>query len=100
MDAAKRALQIDPESVTLHYQFGVMFSDQNEFSLAVERFDFAVKNDPKNVDYLSHLILALQNMGLLDRATETGRMLSDVSKASADGGGTTRDPADPTGLRL
>ena len=33
-------------------------------------------------------------------ATETGRMLSDVSKASADGGGTTRDPADPTGLRL
>ncbi|MCH7596197.1 MAG: tetratricopeptide repeat protein [Planctomycetes bacterium] len=100
MDAAKRALQIDPESVTLHYQLGVMFSDQNEFSLAVERFDFAVKNDPKNVDYLSHLILALQNMGLLDRATETGRMLSDVSKASADGGGTIRDPADPTGLRL
>ncbi len=78
MDACRRALEIDPESVDLHYQLGLIFADRGEFALALDRFQRVAKQDPKNVDYVANLALALQNMGLLDRAQAGWKTLCDV----------------------
>ena len=80
----KRALDIDAESVELHYQLGLIFADRNEFSLALERFEFAASKEPDNLDYVANLALALQNMGLLDRAQATWQTLCELTQDGAE----------------
>ncbi len=80
---AKCALDIDPESVELHYQLGLLFADQRRFSAAMDEFDFAAAYQPSSADYTAHLAIALQHMGLLDRATETINLLSDLEAAKS-----------------
>jgi tetratricopeptide (TPR) repeat protein len=82
MEAARRALSIDPESIKLHYELGLMYADQREFSLALERFEYTLAAAPGSVDCIANIALALQNMGLLDRATETWRMLCDLAESA------------------
>ena len=79
----RQALQVDSESVDLHYQLGLLFSDRNEFTLALERFEVAAAKEPGNRNYLAHIALALQNMGLVDRAEATWRALCEVADPSA-----------------
>ena len=85
IEVAKRALDIDPQSVDLHYQLGLMFADKNQFALALDRFDHAVQEAPENLDYVANLALALQNMGLLDRAAETWRTVCDLAQSTPTG---------------
>ena len=86
----QRALDAQPQDVELHYQLGLMFSDSQQFGLAIEQFEDALAEDPRNIDIHANIALALQNMGLLDRAaagwealcemapeTETGRAMLD-----------------------
>jgi len=80
IDAARRALDIDAEALELHYQLGLMYYDRNQFALALDRFDRAVREAPDNLDYVGNLGLALQNMGLTDRAAETWRLLAELSE--------------------
>lgn len=80
--AATQALEVDTESIDLHYQLGLIFADRRQFAHALEHFDRAVANDPTNLDYTANLALALQNMGLLDRAAEAWRTLCEVSEES------------------
>ena len=82
VEVAQRALDIDPQSVDLHYQLGLMFADKNQFALALDRFDHAVQEAPKNLDYIANLALALQNMGLLDRAAETWRTVCELAQTT------------------
>ena len=85
LEVAQLALDIDPQSVDLHYQLGLMFADKNQFALALERFDHAVREAPQNLDYVANLALALQNMGLLDRAAETWRTVCDLVQTTPTG---------------
>ena len=82
IEVAQRALSIDPQSIDLHYQLGLMFADKNQFALALDRFDHAVREAPQNLDYVANLALALQNMGLMDRAAEAWRTLCDLAQAA------------------
>jgi tetratricopeptide (TPR) repeat protein len=81
---AQRALQIDPESVQLHYELGLMYADRGLFANAIDSFDEAVRFEPHNTDYVANLALALQNMGLADRAAATWHTLCDLTDRKAD----------------
>jgi len=82
---AQRALDIDPQAVDLHYQLGLMFADNNQFALALDRFDYAAQESQTNLDYVANVALALQNMGLLDRAAETWRTVCDLAQTTSTG---------------
>ncbi len=92
---AKCALNIDPESVELHYHLGLLFADQRRFSSALDHFAIAAEKEPTNVDYIGHLALALQQMGLLDRATETVNLLGDVERNHSPAHESQDAPFDP-----
>jgi len=77
--AFQRALELDQESIDLHYQLGLMFADEGDFAAALDRFEYATQHDPHNEDYVANLALALQNMGLLDRASATWQTLCDIT---------------------
>ena len=64
-------------------QLGLMFADRNEFSLALDRFEHALSHEPHNLDYLANVALALQEMGLVDRATAGWRTLCQVAQATS-----------------
>ena len=80
-----RAQRLDPESADLHYKLGLLFADQERFELAVEEFEAAVATEPANVDFHTNLALALQNMGLLDRASAGWETLSEILSISEAG---------------
>ncbi|RME36457.1 MAG: tetratricopeptide repeat protein [Planctomycetota bacterium] len=80
----KRALEADPESIELHYQLGLMFAERNTFALALDQFEQAARKAPQNPDVLANIALALQNMGLLDRAAATWKTLCEITRASLD----------------
>lgn len=80
LQVLKRTLEIDSESVELHYQLGLIFADQNQFDMALDRFEYAAGKDPHQVDYVANVALALQNMGLIDRAQASWQTLCDVAQ--------------------
>jgi tetratricopeptide (TPR) repeat protein len=83
--AFQRALAIDPETLDLHYQVGLIFADRGEFALALERFEHAARQAPEKVDYVANLALALQNMGLLDRAAASWQTLCELTRYTREG---------------
>ncbi len=82
-----RALELKPEFVDLHYHLGLLFAERNRFELAVEHFEQAVKGNRQNVDFHANLALALQNMGLLDRAAATWQSVCELIPAGAGADG-------------
>ena len=80
-----RALEASPDTVELHYQLGLIFADRHELAMAVERFEAALRLDPRNLDFRANLALALQNMGLIDRAAATWDALCDLARETPRG---------------
>jgi hypothetical protein len=62
-----------------------MFADRNKFALALEQYEAAIKEEPRNIDLHANLALALQNMGLLDRAALSWETLCDVAAETEQG---------------
>jgi tetratricopeptide (TPR) repeat protein len=75
----EKALAIDPETVDLHYQLGLIFADRNEFRLALERFQYAVAQEPDRLEYVANLALALQDIGLVERANASWQTFRDLA---------------------
>lgn len=83
VDAFTRALEVQPEYVDLHYRLGLLFAQRQQFELAVERFEHALRANPGNLECQANLALALQNMGLIDRAHATGQVIRDATPEAA-----------------
>jgi len=81
----ERAVELKPEYVDLHYHLGLLFAERNRFELAIEHFEQAIKGAPDNVDFHANLALALQNMGLLDRAAATWQAVCELTPAESAG---------------
>jgi len=81
----RQALDDRPRDVELHYRLGLMFADRNEFSMALEQYEVAIREDPRNIDLHANLALALQNMGLLDRAALSWETLCEVAAETRNG---------------
>ena len=88
--ALTRAFETDHKSIDLHYQLGLMFADREQFAMAIERFEQALAAEPRNIDFHANLALALQNMGLIDRATGTWHTLCDLALETPAGRDTIR----------
>jgi Flp pilus assembly protein TadD len=78
IDILRRAIHLRPDDAPLHYELGLMFADRRDFALAIEQFEDAVRRAPHNLDFHANLALALQNMGLIDRASACWRTFSDL----------------------
>lgn len=82
--AFQQALKLDNNYVDVHYQLGLLFAQRNQFDLAVEQFEQAVAGNQRNVAFRANLALALQNIGLVDRAAATWRSICELSRGDDD----------------
>ncbi len=94
-DLFRRGLDLDPHEAELHYQLGLLFADRENFASAVESFQHACEVCPDEVEFHAHLALALQNMGLLDRAAAAWETLLAVAPQTPRGRGLLDDLSEP-----
>lgn len=80
----QRALEIQPDYVDLHYQIGLLFAQRNQFEMAVEHYERAVEKNPASVAFQANLALALQNMGLVDRANASWQIVASLAPTSPE----------------
>lgn len=78
----KQATQTQPDYIDLHYQLGLLFAQRYQFEIAVEHFEIAAEGNPENVEFQANLALALQNMGLIDRANASWQLVCDLAPDS------------------
>jgi tetratricopeptide (TPR) repeat protein len=90
LDAFCRALALEESQVNLHYQLGLLFAQPSRFDVAVEQFEASLTDEHGAADFRYNLALALQNIGVMDRADATWRSLSELSFASEPAGGRDR----------
>ncbi|HWL92688.1 MAG TPA: tetratricopeptide repeat protein, partial [Phycisphaerae bacterium] len=64
-------------------QLGLLFAQRNQFQLAVEHYEAAIRGNPSHVEFQANLALALQNMGLLDRANASWQIVCNLAPESA-----------------
>jgi len=78
-----RAFYLDQESIELHYKLGLMYCDKMQFALSVEQCEISLKSDCQNADVPANLSLALQNMGLIDRAMASWQAVCELEPQSS-----------------
>lgn len=82
IETLHRALDIEPYYVDLHYRLGLLYTDRHEFDKALEHMEAAAEGAQDNEQIRATLALALQNMGLMDRAAATWRSLWKMHHAA------------------
>ena len=78
----KQATEVHGEYADLHYQLGLLFAQRYQFEMAIEQYEAAVGGNPQNIDFQANLALALQNIGLVDRANATWQIVCDLAPDS------------------
>lgn len=84
IETFQRALALDGRYVDVHYQLGLLFAQRRQFDLAVEQFEQAVLGNDENIAFHANLALALQNIGMVDRAAATWRSICELSGVEDD----------------
>jgi Tfp pilus assembly protein PilF len=84
VETFQRALRLHDKYVDVHYQLGLLFAQRAQFDLAVEQFEQAVAGNDRNIAFQANLALALQNIGLVDRAAATWRSICELSRGDPD----------------
>ena len=79
----QRATSLQPEYVDVHYQLGLLFAQRNRFETALEHFEVAAGRRPDNVAFQANLALALQNLGLIDRARASWQVVCEIDTNGA-----------------
>lgn len=80
IETFKRALDIEPDYVDLHYRLGLLYTDRKQFEEAVKHMEQAAAGAPDNGQIRASLALSLQNMGLMDKSAATWRGLSQLHR--------------------
>ncbi len=70
-----RTVQIDSESIDLHYRLALMYSDHSKFALTVEQCE----QTDQQLDLPANVFLALQNMCLIDPAVVSFNAMRQVT---------------------
>jgi len=83
IETLQQALKLNPEFLDLHYRLATMFADKQRFAMAVEHFEQAVAGNPQNIDFREHLALALENIGMIDRARAMWQRICEMAPNSA-----------------
>lgn len=74
-----RSLTFGPDSIETHYQLGLLFAQRSRFDLTVEQFELNAGSDGELLR--ANLALALQTIGMVDRASATWRALCDLVRS-------------------
>lgn len=82
IEVLARATELKPDYADLHYRLGLIFAQRHQFELAIEHYEQAVEGNPQNVAFQANLALALQNMGLIDRANASWQIVQSLSPDS------------------
>jgi Flp pilus assembly protein TadD len=77
MTSLRRALELNPAHVDAHYQLALLFAQRSRFDLAVEEFD-AEATSGANPSLRANLALALQAVGMVDRAGAVWRSICEL----------------------
>ena len=80
IETFRLAVELEPKYVDLHYRLGLLYTDGKQFDEAVKHLEQAAKFAHNNGTIRANLALALQNMGLMDRAAATWRSLAALNK--------------------
>lgn len=80
LDVFRRALSIRDDVIDAHYELGLLFAQRNRFDLAVEEFERALEARPQSVALRANLALALQSLGMLDRASAAWRSICELAR--------------------
>jgi tetratricopeptide (TPR) repeat protein len=75
----QRALQVNARQIEIHYQLGLLFAQRNQFDLAVEEFEQAAAENVGRASFRANLALALQHIGMVDKAAATWRSICELS---------------------
>ena len=78
-----KSLSVQHEYVELHYKLGLMYCDKILFALAVEQLGAAPEGGGEGGDVQVTLGLALQNMGLVDRAAAMWQAVCELEPESS-----------------
>ncbi len=84
IEVLTRATELKPDYADLHYRLGLIFAQRHQFELAVEHYEQAVEGNPQNVAFQANLALALQNMGLIDRANASWQIVQNLAPESIE----------------
>ena len=77
-----KGMQISREHCELHYKLALMYCDKLQFALAVEHVETAPDSMDEGISLGANINLALQNMGLVDRAEATWRTVCELDPQS------------------
>ncbi len=77
------SMVLDEESAELHYRLALMYCDRIQFALTMEQIGLAAdQQDNKSAYIKSNVMLALQNMALVDRAMYAWRTVCELEPDS------------------
>lgn len=79
IETFESALRLKPKYVDLHYRLGLLYTDGKRFEEAVRHIEQAQEVAKDSQTIRAGLALALQNMGLMDRAAAAWRSLSHMT---------------------
>ncbi len=90
LDVFVQALQLDQRQVNLHYELGLLFTQYNRFDLAAESFEASLAGKEGGAEFRHNLALALQNIGMVDRAEASWQSICELSRATVQASGCDR----------
>lgn len=83
-EAFRAALTLRDDCVDAHYELGLLFAQRQQFDLAVEAFEHGLRGGGAHAALRANLALALQNIGMLDRAAAAWRSICDLTSDVRD----------------
>ncbi len=65
----ERAVILEPSYSDVHYQLGLVYANQSQYQLAIEHFQKSLESNGQNIDAMSAMAQALENIGLHSQAS-------------------------------
>lgn len=81
--ALQNALLARSSDLEMHYQLGLLFANRTQFDVIVERLESQAQSPRDAQTIQSHLLLALQNIGMLNAAENARAALAEIAALEA-----------------
>lgn len=78
IEAFRRAILLRPDDLPMHYHLALLFAQRNRFEIALDQFDALTEGESRGPTLQQNIGLALQNVGMVDRASATWQAICDV----------------------
>jgi len=82
LEAFTRAMRLDQRQVDVHYRLGLLYAQYHQFDLALERFETTLTGQKGAIAFRHNVALALQNIGMIDRADATWHSVCELTRGN------------------